>query len=246
MNSRLILHRKSTLVHEACKQLSHVPKDAQHTDTFALRAQLLHLDGVCEYCRVNKATTEDHFFALVVNSRPTQFCDDLWNRVPACSTCNSSKGNLSWYNWLTSSRRGNPFKGMPIEQLHKAQTRLAAYEDACLKHCVKKSIDDDWWDDVQGRITRFLQDLQLDVDTHSMYKKRGSCSLKSKHTEEWTSSHAYQSKSNDSGKTSEIIGAKTVWSRLHQCWNVMSVVVVIWIMTSLLMSTLTLHVSSKH
>ena len=160
---RLLRQRKSTLIHEACKQLSQV-KAHDKDQQLCLRQRLLYLDGVCEYCRENRASTEDHFFALVVNSRPTQFCDDVWNRIPACKACNSSKGNMPCLEWIASSRKGNPFRTKSKAEVKHAHARFAAYERACLQHCAKKTVDAGWWDDVERRITVFLCELETDIN----------------------------------------------------------------------------------
>ncbi len=55
----------------------------------------------CVYCG-DPATTADHLRPVIgKGGLPTGFGADEWNIVPACSTCNSSKGNQDWYTFMT-------------------------------------------------------------------------------------------------------------------------------------------------
>ena len=57
----------------------------------------------CFYCGA-PASSSDHIVPLVSERRPTGAITEIYNLVPCCSTCNSSKGNKTfeeWYNETT-------------------------------------------------------------------------------------------------------------------------------------------------
>lgn len=51
-------------------------------------------DGKCAYCGV-RAETWDHIIPVSKGG-----VTDLWNIVPACKSCNSSKGSRDVYEWM--------------------------------------------------------------------------------------------------------------------------------------------------
>ncbi len=68
----------------------------------------------CVYCG-DPATSMDHFRPVIgPGGLPTGFGADEWNMVPACSTCNSSKGNQDWYTFMTRTTGKAPLaRGVP-------------------------------------------------------------------------------------------------------------------------------------
>lgn len=56
----------------------------------------------CAYCG-GKCTEWDHLNPLISEKQPTGFITEIHNLVPSCSTCNSSKGNKDWVEWLTNT-----------------------------------------------------------------------------------------------------------------------------------------------
>lgn len=56
----------------------------------------------CVYCGMQPASTIDHIFPVVRNGLPTGYASCATNLVPACHTCNSSKGNRDWKTWMQS------------------------------------------------------------------------------------------------------------------------------------------------
>ena len=56
-------------------------------------------DATCIYCGEH-ANTWDHLYPLIVNQAPSGYFHEINNLVPSCNTCNSSKGNQHYENWL--------------------------------------------------------------------------------------------------------------------------------------------------
>lgn len=57
-------------------------------------------DHRCAYCGA-KATSADHIYPLVDNCKASGNITEIYNLIPCCSSCNSSKGNKLfdvWYN----------------------------------------------------------------------------------------------------------------------------------------------------
>jgi len=54
----------------------------------------------CVYCGVNAAETWDHIYGLVIDKRYSGYGHILGNLLPCCRSCNSSKGNKNWREFL--------------------------------------------------------------------------------------------------------------------------------------------------
>ena len=55
----------------------------------------------CVYCG-SPATTMDHLRPVIdKQGLPSGYLSDIWNRVPACPTCNCSKGNSTWEEFMS-------------------------------------------------------------------------------------------------------------------------------------------------
>jgi 5-methylcytosine-specific restriction endonuclease McrA len=62
------------------------------------RAEILKSNwGLCSYCNTRKATDLDHLVPLAAGG-----LDRVENLVPACDTCNGSKGNRTLIVWLAT------------------------------------------------------------------------------------------------------------------------------------------------
>lgn len=174
-----IVNRKSTLLHEISKYLSQVPDARRYGDEedVRLRSRLLALDGICEYCRKRPATTTDHFAPLVRNQAPTVFCDDVWNCIPCCKECNSSKGGRFYDEWFESTCKYNPCDRSTAATQHRSRDvwrKFAAYDIVFRVRCVRKNVDDVWWRGMRTSVERFLQRLQrsADLKRHSVATDR--------------------------------------------------------------------------
>ena len=74
----------------------------------ALKARLLGAANECVYCGV-RTLGVDHFYPVVgQDGLPTGFCEDIWNSVACCPTCNSSKGNRPWLQFMQSTTPRSP------------------------------------------------------------------------------------------------------------------------------------------
>lgn len=163
--NNLLKNRSSTLRYELSKSLTQV---SQVPDVnLDLRKSLLALDGTCEYCRTNEAVAFDHFNPMVKKGFPTGYCNDLWNMVPACSRCNSSKGNTDCLIWLKGSAKKNPCRNMGAEDRDKIFQKWEAYAKACDEHCVKAKIDIDMFKRLNILILMQLTALQKHIDEYS-------------------------------------------------------------------------------
>jgi hypothetical protein len=58
----------------------------------------------CVYCG-GDVTEWDHLRPIVKNQRPTGYISEIRNLVPACGTCNQSKGNRDWRAWMEGKER---------------------------------------------------------------------------------------------------------------------------------------------
>lgn len=158
----VIKNRDTTIINSISKCLADVP-DEEFTATEAqLKYSLLNLDGKCEYCEIHRASTEDHLFPLVKNRFPTDACNDEWNMVPSCGSCNSSKGNLSLEEWIGKSTPSNPFHRMDDETRERCLTKLKEYQKVADLHRYRKIFKEDI--QVQDIITDMVAALQLVQD----------------------------------------------------------------------------------
>ena len=92
----------------------------------------------CVYCG-DPATAMDHFRAFMQpKGRPSGFRDDMWNMVPCCTTCNSSKGNRSWRIFMSRTTGKTPLaRGVSSITHRRRVLRLEAFERTGNKY-VKK------------------------------------------------------------------------------------------------------------
>lgn len=102
------------------------PTEAQKNEALAI----LHIDPnrlECAYCGAS-ATDWDHLRPLVKGKRPTGYCNEIRNLVPACGPCNQSKSGQDWRAWISGSARNAPrTRGVP--DLPLRIRRLEAFED---------------------------------------------------------------------------------------------------------------------
>jgi hypothetical protein len=122
----------STVVHAAwyqtCKALM-PPCDPPTAADLSLKARLLGSKQVCVYCG-DATTGQDHFRPVVgPDSLPTGYCEDIWNMVTCCPTCNSSKGNRHWREFMNSSTPRSP-KGRGCTGVSKKIQRLEKFAAA--------------------------------------------------------------------------------------------------------------------
>ena len=158
-----IRHRSSTLIYEVSNRLSFIPsQDTTEADKIS-KASILNGDGKCEYCGVNPATTLDHYHPLVRDSKPTKYCNDFWNIVPCCGTCNSSKGNRDFWEWFEGTSKQNPFKKMQDHQLDKVREKFTLYDEQFEDRHYEKTFPEGQLKEINESIGLFLQMLDQKI-----------------------------------------------------------------------------------
>ncbi len=101
------------------------------------------------YCG-DPATTVDHLRPVIApGGLPTGFGADAWNIVPACMTCNCSKGNRDWYSFMTRTTGKAPLaRGVAPATNAWRISRLRTFE----KHGAKASM--------RWAVHQFTQDIE--------------------------------------------------------------------------------------
>ena len=201
-----IASRKSTILHEVCRQLACAAEqrfaslysngdvccDGKIEAAVQARQQLLNLDGKCEYCEHRTAMTTDHFYPLVKNRKPSGYCNDVWNSVPCCRECNSSKGGKTYAQWLDArdmkrraqmKRKACPSNNKEREDKEEEETaatfpggevqerrireKFSTYDRFFCDNCLRiPTLDDAWWDATCRSVDEFLEALQRRVDAY--------------------------------------------------------------------------------
>lgn len=130
--------RKSTLIYEIAKGLDLPSKP--NKELLKQKKVILNMNGHCEYCGVivKKSATGDHFYALIEKGMPTEYCNDICNKIPACASCNSPKGGKHWKEWINSSNGNNPTLNMNDEQKAALLDKLTRYDTFMQQHCRRK------------------------------------------------------------------------------------------------------------
>ena len=113
-------------------------KDNSNPAQVKLYRSFIRTDDNCVYCG-DAATAMDHFRAFMQShGRPSGFRNDMWNMVPCCITCNSSKGNRSWRVFMSRTSGKTPLaRGVPMATHRRRVRRLDAFERTGNKY-VKK------------------------------------------------------------------------------------------------------------
>lgn len=164
----IIVNRISTMINGISKFLAEVPDEVFTLGEAELKCSLLNLNGKCEYCETNPARTEDHLFPLVKNRCPTDACNDKWNMVPSCGSCNSSKGKLSLEEWITKNTASNPFPRMDDETRARIVEKLRKYARVADERRYRKTFD---IATVKQIIDDLVTALQLSQGSTALVKK---------------------------------------------------------------------------
>lgn len=83
----------------------------------------------CVYCGDDNPGW-DHFRSLVKDKEPTGYITEIYNLVPACSTCNSSKGKKEWREWLyCKTNKSLKARGKSSEFIDSVKERLERFEE---------------------------------------------------------------------------------------------------------------------
>jgi hypothetical protein len=107
-----------------------MPKPKAVTDAEStLYNSLIKQQHLCVYCG-DAANSMDHFRAFMKpHGQPSGFCDDIWNLVPCCTTCNSSKGNKNWKVFMLRKTGKAPLaRGVPESTHRLRMLKLARFQ----------------------------------------------------------------------------------------------------------------------
>ncbi len=167
-NTTCVQNRLSTMRYEIAKSLNPPPRILPQHER-ELRASLLALDGSCEYCGRNAGNgVGDHFYAVMLDRYPSEYCNDAWNRINACVTCNSSKGNKTWRQWLTSKSPKNPLLNANAQTRTAVFAKFEKYDKYMQRYCQRKVIDKCFFDKQLLIIAQALTEVQMNLVNYQM------------------------------------------------------------------------------
>jgi len=87
----------------------------------------------CAYCGGHYGSW-DHFRPVVKDKKPTGYVSEIWNLIPSCTACNSSKGNKEWRKWITGTASKSPMNRNP-DGLEERIKRIERYEQFTKDRC---------------------------------------------------------------------------------------------------------------
>jgi hypothetical protein len=169
-----IFNRVGTITYEVSKLLSNIPNEKITIIDKTLKASILNLDGKCEYCEINLAGTTDHFRPLVKDKVPSQYCNDYFNLVPCCTTCNSSKGGKTFIEWFIIKSPKNPFKNMDEDKKEKIRLKFIVYEDIFQKNHFIKNYPSEKINILNNKIKAFFKEIEtetIDILKETVYTR---------------------------------------------------------------------------
>lgn len=120
----------SDMLYTVVHGLTTPPRDADGADgEFAPEVDWAE----CIFCGAPRGCV-DHLHPVRRRGRLTGFCNERWNTVPACVTCNSSKCGRDWREWMQDPRtRGSPAaRGVP--DLEARVRAVEAFDRAAERH----------------------------------------------------------------------------------------------------------------
>lgn len=159
-----IVNRASTMRYEISNYLSYSDVSypvTEEDDT--IKNSILNNNGFCEYCEDREATTQDHYYPLIINKIPTKYCSDLWNLIPCCPTCNSSKRNILFWGekgWFNGKSIKNPFKNMDTVKKQNILNKFTKYEEEFQNRHYEKEVPMNEIDNIYETINLYLEQLQ--------------------------------------------------------------------------------------
>lgn len=168
-----LMKRESTLRYEIAKDLTPEARQLTPEET-QLRAEILALDGKCEYCRIREASRSkgDHFYSIICKKYPSVYCSDDWNIIPACSTCNSSKNGKTWKEWFESNNASNPYRIASLEEQANLMDKFTRYDEAMQRYCQRKDVDRLFFDDCMKKVTAALRAIDDDILNYNTQQTR--------------------------------------------------------------------------
>ena len=109
-------------------------------------------DRRCVYCG-DRSTDFDHLIPLVRGRRPSGFLTEARNLVPACGTCNQSKGGSDWRKWMLGTAKNSPAaRGIPdIPQRIETLERFIQW-GKCAERNVAGHVQPKLWEDYWAKL----------------------------------------------------------------------------------------------
>lgn len=136
------------------------PTESDYEDIVSKKLVELDKDKnyLCVYCGENRANSWDHIRPLIVDKRPSGYIHEISNLIPACSSCNSSKGNKSVDDFFKTSKR---LKKIPKDVLEERKKKVKAYIDYFEnKYGVKKISFKDLPKDLANEFEEYVKSLE--------------------------------------------------------------------------------------
>lgn len=163
--------RTSTLMNELSKDLGGKKFQYDPTDK-ETRSAILKLSGICEYCESNSATTFDHYMPLIIEGLPSHYCNDMWNMIPCCASCNSSKGSRGIWEWFSSRSAKNPLLGFDETRKQEILNKFMTYDIEYRSRHYEKEYNREKVQGLVKKIKDFMDEIEKDVsDIEVSFKK---------------------------------------------------------------------------
>jgi hypothetical protein len=158
------MKRISTMRYEIAKDLTPEPRPLTNGEK-KLRRSILRLDGLCEYCEKAKASAGfgDHFYPIIFDKYPSEYCNDEWNRIPACNTCNTSKSGRTWEEWFESNYSNNPIRNLTLEEREARCAKFRRYDKVMQKYCQRKKVNRSSFDELMTRVLRAFTEIDESI-----------------------------------------------------------------------------------
>lgn len=132
-------------------------------------------ETLCVYCG-SKSTEWDHLNPLIKNKKHTGYITEINNLVPACSICNSSKGNRDWKEWLTSDKgKRTPLnRDVSRESIDKSIERIEKYQKTHKPHRIdlEKIVSSEQWKEYEDSVTAILDAIEKAQETANSFKEK--------------------------------------------------------------------------
>lgn len=127
----------------------------------------------CAYCG-GRCTTWDHFNSLVDNSIATGYFSEIYNLIPSCESCNSSRGNRYWRDWMLSDAPRSP-KTRKVPDLENRIKHIEVFEEWSRKHITKLDMEsivgNELWEHYWKERDRLIQSLKEFNDMQKTIKR---------------------------------------------------------------------------
>lgn len=159
-----IIARNGTMLYEYGKALhTQIPQFSK--DNYPVWLIELINKKECIYCncniKSNNKTKGDHLDSIICNKKPRQLNNFSNFTLPCCSNCNSSKGKLTWEEFLNKNS--------------KLKTNIKCENFKKIDNFIQNNIiywyyDDSEFENIESETTDFLQYIADKVKNIKLYK----------------------------------------------------------------------------